>query len=137
MSNKPPESVVHDAPQGAIYEPIHAKREVTVYPIQEHELKTLTVLNTQVSLWCSIGSVAIALLASCVWDMTMASAGFAFSRGAIGFVVICAVVASTSFYLAWKFKKDRNDELLKIKSEVVPPERQSPPSPPPPKATAG
>jgi len=106
----------YDGGSGAVYHPLHIGRQVKIYPIQEHELRTIGVFNSMMVLWCSVGSSAIALLLSCIWDMLLSAdpAG----APAVLFAVACAIVAVISFCLAMYFRKNKSDFLEQILKET-------------------
>jgi len=108
--------ISRDELRGAVYVPMHVERQVKIYPIQEHELRTISTFNNQMTLWSSIGSSAVVLVLSCLWDMLDAAVWPPVSR--IGFVVLCVLVAVGSFLLVWWYWRSRQNELDKILSET-------------------
>lgn len=104
--------------QGAIYRPLHVERQVKIYPIQEHELTTLSTLSTHVTLWCSIGSMAVALLLGCLWDMMNLAEKSSPSRQAIVFMLACFAIAAASFITAYMYKASGKSALEKILAET-------------------
>lgn len=101
---------------GAIYRPIHGERSVKVYPIQEHELKTIGICNTMVTLCSSVGALFVALLGGCLWDTSIAEQPC--SRTGVAFMVVCAICALVAFFAAGYFWWQKKTEIEEIKHET-------------------
>ena len=102
---------------GAVFQPLHATRIVKIYPIQEYEMEALNDLGGNATLWTSIGSSALALVAGCVWTMIDAPKETKTNTGAIGFTILCAIIAIAAFYIADKYRGKKKTRLDKILSE--------------------
>jgi FtsH-binding integral membrane protein len=88
---------------------------VTIYPVEENELNSIALLNTQTTVWRSIGSALAALLGGCFWDVATSEA--ATSNKSVPFMVVVGVASLGAFILASRFKNAKNDRLNQIKSE--------------------
>lgn len=117
-SNETEATYSSDPSRGAMYVPLHGTRKVRIIPIQEHELTTISICNTQVALWCSIGTLAIGLLLSCVWDLCTLPEGEEMSAASWVFAGACALGAVLSYGLAWLHHRKGNDEVAKIVGET-------------------
>jgi len=117
MSNEEKSSSFTTAPRGAQYTTIHQERQVKVYPIQEHELRTIGVLSTQFTVWCSIGSICAALLLGCIWDITQIPEGEKASASSWAFIFGCVCVIVLSISLCLKFHWDKTSQLEQILEE--------------------
>lgn len=120
MSNNPTETFSPNitfgdtASTGSLYVPVHGDRRVNIYPIQEHELKTISICNTQMSLWCSIGTGFLFLIASGIWDMCTSEADQA--KGSIPLLVLFGVIVVSSYVIAgyhWWIKGSEIDAIRK------------------------
>lgn len=111
----------HDQDQvtvsGAIYRPVHGERLVRIYPIQENELRIISAHNNFVAFWCSIGSAALAMLASCIWDLCGKESA---SAQEIAFIIFVILGAIFSFGAAWVSRTNRKSELDRILDETKP-----------------
>lgn len=105
-----------ETPAGAVYQPLHVGRKVKIYPIQEHELNTIGVHNSQVALWSSIGTSAVVLIVSCIWDEIQNSEPV--SGGAVGFMILCGLAALVSGVLAWRANSAKKSQLQAILEET-------------------
>ena len=113
MSSTPePKDII----QGAVYEPVHGTRKVKIYPIQEHELNTISICNSQVTLWSSVASAFIALIAACVWDLVTSE--IPDKTTAFTFIVACAIVSLVSIIIASYYWHQKRNELDQIKKET-------------------
>lgn len=110
--------ILAPATKGAMYIPIHGERRVNVYPIQEHELKTIAICNTQVTFWSSVASAAIGLIASCIWDM---AAGSGPTGKAWAFIGFCVFVVVFSICVAAYHWREKESQIAQIKAETTAP----------------
>lgn len=101
---------------GAKFVPVHTERSVAIYPIQEHELKTISICNGQVALWCSIGSLAIGVTLNCIWGMV--TSDNAVTAAGKAFVAVAILAAVLSFCVAKYYHRERNSEMKKIMDET-------------------
>lgn len=111
----PSESVEID--RGAIYRPLHVEREVKIYPIQEHELKTIGLFNAGFTICCSISAATLTFVAGIVWDTSVAQNSEASAVGT-GALVLCGLVITASVFAAFWLRRGRQSELEKILGEV-------------------
>jgi hypothetical protein len=103
---------------GALYTPLHVERQVKIYPIQEHELLTISTLNDESSRWNAIGAAAVALILGCAWDTINLPKDATVSSQAILFMLGCTAIAIVAFYTAWKMRSKKQTVLDKILQEV-------------------
>lgn len=101
---------------GAIYTPIHVRRTVKIYPIQEHELTTLNMFSSAVTVCASIVSGTAMYLLGIIWDMSATEDALVQKVGAKalfvgGFVILVCVVIGI-----WAFISKKS-ELKKILEE--------------------
>jgi hypothetical protein len=70
----PPDAtaVFSGSPAGAVYKPLHVERRVKIYPIQEHELTTLSMFSTIVTVCASIASATFGFLLNIALDIATA-----------------------------------------------------------------
>ena len=100
-----------DSKRGAVCRTIHADREITMHLFAKHELRTLATHNSQMTLWSSIGSATLALVAACIWDMITAEVNYC-TAGA--FCGACVVVAAIAFTIAhWNYL-DRERQIQEV-----------------------
>jgi len=119
MSNKetsPPIQFVVKGEEGALHTPLYVERQVKIYPIQENELETISLLNTGVSLFCSFACAVLVYMATIAWDM-YASIDPATSRAGTGVIVICALVILLFFGIASYCGYRRKNVLQSIQSQ--------------------
>ena len=107
------------ARQGAIVQPIYAHRNVMHYAVTDHELSSIANLNTQTTIFASVGSfllaVGVSILVSLLVedenpDITLSLvivAGIAF------FLSVCA------YGLGYQAFRARNSELDRIRGEAA------------------
>ena len=101
---------------GAIYKPLHVERQVKIYPIQEHELTTLNMFSTAVTICASFSSGAFIYLLEIYWDLQTSTDPLVHKMGgkaiAVGSVVmlICLVIGGWALW-------SKNTELKKILRE--------------------
>ena len=105
---------------GAVYAPLHVRREVKIYPIQEHELKTIGILNENFTTRRSIASGAAGLAFGVGWDMIITEGTTSLG---VAVVVLCVAVIWICLSGSSKYRKEREDYLEKILGEVTPEER--------------
>lgn len=116
----PPKPDEPDPPtHGALYTPLHVERRVKIYPIQEHELTTLSLFSTTITVCSSIASATLIFVLGIAWNLATATgaidptvrrmSALGITIGAV-VVLICAAIA----FGAWR---KRGSELSKILSE--------------------
>ena len=103
--------------RGAIYKPLHVEREVKIYPIQEHELKTIGLFNAGFTICCSIAVGAFTFAGSIVWDMAVDQSAAAAALGTAT-LVVCGLLILASLIGARWLRNGRQSELEKILGEV-------------------
>jgi hypothetical protein len=102
--------------RGAFYQPTHLVRAVKIYPIQESELRTLSMFSTIVTVVASIASLAFAFALSVWWDV-MQSKDIAATKLGYGVLVVCGVVILGCVGVgAWAIM-ERKSQLQTIISE--------------------
>ena len=106
------------------YTPIHGERLVKIYPIQEHELKTIGICNLMVSVGCSVGFSCLTLLVSCLWSLIVATptGQEALSKTSIGFMSILVLLCIGAFIFAGAFQRMKSNQIQQIQAETVMPE---------------
>lgn len=88
---------------------------MTIYPIQEHELESFEDSQNNSTLWASIGAGAVALLAACLWDASMATAPLPPASWMFG--LACVVVAVGAFILSYRYRVSITERLRRIRAE--------------------
>ena len=118
-SEKPPSPISFGTKQdrGSVFQPVHLKRRVKIYPILEQELLTISVLNTGVIACWSVAGLAAGVLLSTLWDMSIGEdqtrqTGYIW----IGF---CLAAIGISLGIAKWISKKRKNMLETIQNEVV------------------
>lgn len=82
-----------------------------MYLVQENELKTISVFNSQMTLWSSIGTGALALVVACLWDLVTSDVD---SRTGVVFCIATLLVAAISGGIVrWNYSS-RNALLTEI-----------------------
>ena len=99
------------------YTTLHGERVVKIYSVQEHELTSIGLCNTNVAIWCSVGSGGLSLIGACIWSMTTATDYP--SRAAVTFVIFVAIVTIVAFFLACWFHRMKANQIQKIQAETV------------------
>lgn len=102
-----------------MFMPLHVGRKVKIYPIQEHELESLNDLDSNYTLWSSIGTTGIGLVAGFAWSILQTPDGTKTSAGAIWFTLLCAAISIASFMIAKRYKIRKGTRLEKILSECI------------------
>lgn len=95
-------------------------RVVKQYAISEHELTTISVCNAQVSIWSSVMSACLALIAACIWDIVTTED--VNKSAATVFIVFVGIFASISAGLAVYHYFAKKREIKAIKDEAIHPE---------------
>jgi F0F1-type ATP synthase assembly protein I len=116
---KPPEPTNQIFSTGAIYKPLHVERQVKIYPIQEHELTTIKVLSTALTLSSSAFSGTLVFMLGILWDISSSTDPNMKTMGQV-VVGVCALILVGCVAVAcWAFFS-RKSELEKILSEARP-----------------
>jgi hypothetical protein len=119
MEPTPPESTndpIYTSPTGALYRAVNMVRDVKIYPIQEHELTTLGVFSTIVTVSASVASLTIGFLLSIWWDMSASTNAAQLRIGKI-LTGVSAVIVVACFLAATWAVRFRKSELQKILTE--------------------
>lgn len=101
---------------GAVYRAVHMVRDVKIYPIEENELKTLSMFSAIVTVVTSVGSIVVGFLMSIWWDMftsnnaAKATVGTGITVAGGGVILVCIGIA------VWA-QRSRQSELRKILGE--------------------
>ena len=82
-----------------------------MYLIQENELKIVSVFNSQMTIWSSIGTALLTLAVSCIWDMATSDAN---TRTGMAFCFVAILCAAISFSLVWWNRSSRQGLLESI-----------------------
>lgn len=110
-----PQSLITTSQGGAIFQPVHAKRMVKIYPIQEHELLALDDLGRHSTLWTAIGTGALSFSASCFWSMSQNASSSEPAPKALAWLLL--VISFASFIAGFSYGKRRKSRLEKIIAE--------------------
>jgi len=125
MAEEPPSATSLTAASGqqrhgALYTPLHVERRVKIYPIQEHELTTLGMFSTTVTVCSSIASGTFVFLLGIAWNLATATttidptvrrmSSLALVLGGI-VIAVCGTIGVAAF-------RKRSSELAKILSET-------------------
>lgn len=116
-SPEPPDPANSIFTTGAIYKPLHVERQVKIYPIQEHELTTIKVLSTALTLAASVFSATLVFMLGIVWDLSNATDQGTKDMGYVVVAVCVLVLIGCVITGAWAFMT-RTSELEKILSEA-------------------
>jgi hypothetical protein len=112
-----PMVVSQEKAEGATVLLVNVKRQMKVYPIQEHELTMLQSLSGNKTFWSSVGSGAVSFLLVCCWEWSQMPKDHEMSVFSKLIMVILLVVAVFSFGRAWWKKHTINKRLQQILSE--------------------
>jgi len=116
----PPFALQTESRPGAVYHPLHVKRMVKIYPIQEHELHALQNLSAEKTLWSSVASGALALLLGCLWEWSQLPKGASLGKESTLLLVITSSVAVFGFMKAELNKREAKVRLKKLLEECTP-----------------
>ena len=116
--NNPPEQeksrLTVDSRRGAVCSTFHVDRKITMHLFAKHELRTLATHNSQMVLWSSIGSAALALVAACIWDMVTSVVNY---HTAGAFCGACLIIAVIAFAIAYWNYRDREKQIQEVMEE--------------------
>lgn len=104
---------------GAIYKPLHVERQVKIYPIQEHELTTINMFSSAVTICASIVSGTTVFLLSIAWDLIKSKEPMVQKMGwsvIVGGIVVILISGIVGGWALWS----KNTELQKILKETRP-----------------
>ena len=96
--------------------PIHVKREVKVYALQEMELRNLESLNRDNSFWSSTATASVIIIIERVWDF-ICTDGLKYNNASIGMTVLAIGTCWFANKKAAALRKICDERLTKILSE--------------------
>jgi len=117
ISTSPPGTSEDKVARGAVVTPIYASRNVMHYAVTDHELSGIAYLNSQTTIFASVGSFLLAIAVSIVISLLIEDENpdITLSLGvAAGIAFLLSVCLFGLAYHAWRA---RNSEINRIKEQ--------------------
>ena len=101
--------------RGAICHPLHKDRGMIMYLVHKNELMAMSMVNSQTTIWSSIGTGAFALFVACIWDL-VTSPDVDWLAG-LPFLFATLVVIAVSVGIVWWYHSNRKSLITTILQE--------------------
>lgn len=97
------------------YKVIQAQRRVVIYPIEEHELDSLSDLNRNATLFYSLAMLSLGISLGCIWDIISLPDPQSANINQMGFIGLCGFVFLACLILGFSYQCRRKNRLDRIK----------------------
>lgn len=109
--------------ENAFFNPIFAKRNMTVYAIPEYELSAISSLNTQSTMFYSVGSGALSIFVALILQAIFTDSATMSALGKATLILGCPIsliLSAVFFILGYSVQKLKEKNIDRIKKESDP-----------------
>ena len=105
--------------RGAVVEPVYTERHVMHYAVTDHELSSIANLNTQTTIFASVGSFLLAVGISIVVALLVEDENADITLSLVIVTGIAFFLSACVYGLAYQAFRARNSELDSIRGEAT------------------